>query len=160
MKTVLLALAAGLCATTAGAQQMASYQGYIVCPASQTQDGIDVVAEACGRLTPPAIPAAGFSSVSELREAQLDRETFTADVDNYGACVNQLINSYRRPGAPADSAAPDQAACAHAWAEDQATQIVMDYGRACVDFSNRSMTDATIEPWSGSCYPEFGSENG
>ena len=55
--------------------------------------------------------------------------------------------------APADSPAPDQAACAHSWAEDQATQAVRDFGKACVNFSNRSMMDRAIAPWSGDCYP-------
>ena len=161
MKIALAALAVSLVAGTATAQQYASADGYRVCPTAQTQQGIDVVRENCGSLKPPEFSAASFSSLSELKSAEAVRIAFEASVSDYGSCVSQFINSYRRPGADANSTAPDQAACAHAWAEDQATEVVRDYGRACVEFSNRSMTDSTIEPWSGACYPAVaGSERG
>lgn len=159
MKTAILTAALLMGTASASAQQMASYQGYKVCAVDQTQAGVSVAEDACGRLTAPRIPA-GFNSLGELETALASRDSFTQQVDAYGECITQFINSYRRPGAPADSNAPDQAACAHSWAEDQATTVVMEYGRACIDFSNRSMVDGSIEPWSGACYPSFGSGQG
>ncbi len=160
MKIALVALALAFGGGAATAQQYASADGYRVCPQAQTIEGLDVVREACGSLKTPQFRDASFSSLSELKMAEGERIAFEAQVSDYGACVTRFINSYRRPGADANSKAPDQAACAHAWAEDQATQMVRDYGRACVDFSNRSMMDSTIQPWSGACYPSVGSERG
>lgn len=161
MKIVLAALAMTLATGSATAQQYASADGYRVCPQAQTVQGIDVVKQACGSLKPPSFSNASFASLSELKAAEAERKAFEVQVAEYGNCVTSFINSYRRPGADANSKAPDQAACAHAWAQDQATEVVRDYGRACVDFSNRSMTDGTIDPWSGACYPAVaGSERG
>ncbi|MEO0466855.1 MAG: hypothetical protein AAF216_09950 [Pseudomonadota bacterium] len=154
--TLVLALGSG----TAIAQQFASADGYRTCPPAQTTEGLDVVRQQCGALTPPRLSSSGFNNLGELRAAESERDVFSAAVVAYGDCVTSFINSYRRPGADANSKAPDQAACAHSWAQDQISQSIMDYGRACIDFSNRSMVDNTIEPWSGSCYPSVGSENG
>lgn len=160
MKSAILAAALVMAAGTSAAQQYASADGYRTCPQPQTSQGISVVQSACGSLTPPDFQSASFSSLDELRSAEARRDAFTAEVSEYGSCVNQFINSYRRPGADANSTAPDEAACAHSWAQDQVVQALRDFGRACIDFSNRSMVDATIEPWSGACYPSAGSENG
>ncbi|MCA8900993.1 MAG: hypothetical protein KDA53_07045 [Hyphomonas sp.] len=149
----ILAAALALAALPASAQQFAAYDGYRVCQKAMTDAGIRVVAEACGVLKTPDFSGAEFSSLTDLESARDTREAFTQQVDTYGACVSAFIDSYRRPGAPADSPAPDQAACAHSWAEDQATQAVRDFGKACVNFSNRSMMDRAIAPWSGDCYP-------
>lgn len=134
------------------AQQYAS-NDYRVCPVAQTERGLDVVESSCGRVERPDFGIGAISSLDQLRQAEAQRDAFKTTVANYGTCINAFINSYRRPGADATSTAPDEAACAHSWAEDQVTQSVMEYGRACVDFSNRSITDDAIEPWSGSCYP-------
>ncbi len=160
MKVTLAALALVFGAGTASAQQYAAANGYRTCPADQTTQGIEIVRDVCGALKPPSLTSANFSSLDELRAAEAQRVAFEQDVAAFGQCVTGFIQSYRRPGADASSAAPDQAACAHAWAEDQATQLVRDFGRACVDFSNRSMVDGTIEPWSGACYPSAGSGQG
>lgn len=160
MKPVIAALSIATLALPATAQQFAANDGYRICPQTQTTKGRDVVAEQCGALQRPDFSAASFASLAELKDAELRRENFTRQVADYGVCVTAFINSYRRPGAPADSKAPDQAACAHSWAEDQATQVVREYGKACVAFSNRSMMDADITPWSGECYPSAGSGQG
>ena len=139
---------------------MPQIQGFTTCPQSETEIGLDVVEATCGSLLRPNFSSLDISSLSQLEAAQLKRETFNQDVVSYGTCITTFINSYRRPGAPADSKAPDQAACAHAWAEDQATQTVREFGRACIAFSDRSMIDGAIEPWSGACYPELGSGQG
>lgn len=160
MKSVISGLAIVLAASTATAQQFASADDYRTCPPAATAEGIDVVRNQCGALTPPRFAETRFSSLTELRAAEAERDAFTVAVDAYGNCVTAFINSYRRPGADANSTAPDKAACAHSWAQDQISQSIMDYGRACIDFSNRSMTDTSIAPWSGSCYPSLGAETG
>ncbi len=142
----------------AGAQQYASVkpQSFKVCSGQATEQGIEAVRDQCGNLAAPVFASKRFSSLTELEGARQQREVFSHQVTQYGRCVNAFIQSYRRPGAPADSTAPDQAACAHAWAEDQATQAVRDFGKACIDYSNRSMTERGLSPWSGECYPSFG----
>lgn len=160
MKLAAAALTLALAAGTASAQQYASADGYRTCPPAQTSLGIDVVRDACGELAPPDFAGASFDSIEQLKRAAAKRDAFSDQVAVYGACVTQFINSYRRPGADANSTAPDQAACAHSWAQDQVVQSVRDYGRACIDFSNRSMTDSEIEPWSGTCYPSAGAGQG
>ncbi|MEZ5997141.1 MAG: hypothetical protein R3B98_00410 [Hyphomonas sp.] len=160
MKRLAVAVLALAAAMPAGAQQYASHDDYRVCQAALTDQGKRVVANDCGVLKAPDFAGAHFDSLSDLETARAAREAFTAEVDTYGACVSAFIDSYRRPGAPADSPAPDQAACAHSWAEDQATQAVREFGKACIDFSNRSMTDRTLTPWSGECYPAVSSGRG
>lgn len=160
MKSTFLAVCLFAAAGSASAQQYASNNGYRVCTVPQTTQGLSVVEDKCGRLARPDFSNAEFDSLGELEAARLKRETFSGDVDGYSRCVSSFINSYRRPGAPADSQAPDQAACAHSWAEDQATQTVREYGKACIEYSNKSMMDAKIQPWSGECYPTTGNDRG
>ncbi|MEM1035241.1 MAG: hypothetical protein AAGI14_00640 [Pseudomonadota bacterium] len=154
MKTVLTSLIfSGALIGSAQAQVMASAEGYRVCAPEATQTGIQVAAEQCGTLRAPNFSNLTIQSRSELQTLESQRELFRSDVATYGQCITQLINSYRRPGAPADSLVPDQAACAHSWAQDQATQVVRDYGKACIDYSNRSMMDTDLEIYDGACYP-------
>ena len=161
MKTAILAFALAIAAPLAAAQQIASANGYTTCPAAQTNDGIEVVKEQCGALTTPDFVGLSFSSITDLRAAMAKRDGFRSDVKSYGVCVTQFINSYRRPGADANSTAPDQAACAHAWAEDQSTQIVREFGKACIEFSNKTMMDSNIPDYLGNdCYLSAGSGNG
>ncbi len=160
MKSTFLAICLFAAAGTASAQQYASNSGYRVCSAPQTTEGLTVVSDQCGRLARPDFSNAKFGSLSELEAARIKRESFSGDVSDYNRCVSSFINSFRRPGAPADSTAPDKAACAHSWAQDQATQAVREYGKACIDYSNKSMMDAKIQPWSGECYPTSGNDRG
>ena len=158
LATALIALA--LASGTASAQQYASAEGFRVCPDAQTNQGLSVVEDACGRISAPSFEQTSFGSIEELQTARDRRDTFNAEADAYSACVTRFINSYRRPGADANSKAPDQAACAHAWAQDRRTKTVRNFGMACIAFSDRSMRDSTIAPWSGSCFPAVGSERG
>lgn len=153
MRTALAALLFVVGTGTATAQQFAANNQFMTCPQSQTEVGLDVVRAACGSLARPDFSNLNIMSLRELEAIEQQREQFNTEVAAYGTCITQFINSYRRPGAPADSKAPDQAACAHAWAEDQATKTVREFGRACIAFSDRSMIDSAIEPWSGECYP-------
>ncbi|MEM9738375.1 MAG: hypothetical protein AAF829_00770 [Pseudomonadota bacterium] len=160
MRSALTALTLALSVGAASAQQYASADAYRTCPAAQTTEGLSVVENTCGKLTPPTFSSTNFSSLAELESAEATRDAFSAQVTEYGNCVSRFIDSYRRPGADANSTAPDKAACAHSWAQDQIVQATRDFGRACIDFSNRSMVDATIAPWSGACYPAVASQNG
>lgn len=137
----------------ANAQVMASADGYRVCSPEATQTGIQVASEQCGSLKTPNFSNLQIDSRGQLQSYAAQRETFRDEVSEYGQCITQLINSYRRPGMPADSLVPDQAACAHSWAQDQATQAVRSFGQACVDYSNRSVMDSSLEIYDGACYP-------
>lgn len=159
MKSALAAILFFSGAATASAQVYAA-NDYRTCPQPQTQKGLSVVEASCGTLTPPKFTPGAVNSLVELKSAQAERDSFNSKVADYGTCITTFINSYRRPGADATSTAPDEAACAHAWAEDQATEVVRDYGRSCIEFSNRSMRDSNIEPWSGECYPQVSEAGG
>lgn len=162
MKFALAALtAAALCLGTASAQQIAANDGYRVCPSDMTQLGISVVNDVCGTVNVPELATTGFTSMSQLKAAMAKRDSFRTDVNEYGQCVTKFINSYRRPGADANSKAPDQAACAHSWAEDQSTQLVRDFGKACIEFSNKTMMDSNLADYEGrDCYLSAGSGRG
>ncbi len=160
MRTFLAAIAFATIAAPCVAQQFAASDGYRVCAAEQTEQGRAIVRAACGDIGPSGFESASFASLAELETARGAREAFTQSIETYAACVSDFIDAQRHPGAPADSLAPDQAACAHSWAEEQATEAVRNYGRACIDFSNRSMTDARLSPWSGECYPSVSGNNG
>ncbi|MEM1086663.1 MAG: hypothetical protein AAGH90_02970 [Pseudomonadota bacterium] len=154
MRTIFTSLMlSGALVGAANAQVMASADGYRVCAPEATQTGIRVASEQCGTLRAPNFSGVSIQSRDQLQSLETQREVFRSDVAAYGQCITQLINSYRRPGAPADSLVPDQAACAHSWAQDQATQVVRDYGKACIDYSNRSMMDSDLEIYDGACYP-------
>lgn len=161
MKKLILALAvSGAIAAPASAQQYAANDGYRVCVPAATNAGIEAARQSCGTVLAPNFAGLAINSENELKQLESRRDGFRTEVKAYGQCVTQLINSYRRPGAPADSQVPDQAACAHSWAEDQATQIVRDFGKACIDYSNRSMMSPDLPPYDGACYPTAGNARG
>ncbi|WP_340692125.1 hypothetical protein [Hyphomonas sp.] len=159
MRIFLAALAFATAAAPCVAQQYAANDGYRVCAAEQTEQGRAVVRTACGDVQRLDMPAA-LTSLADLESARAARESFTREIDTYATCVSDFIGSYRRPGGDAASLAPDQAACAHSWAEEQATEAVRAFGRACIDFSNRSMMDSRLSPWSGECYPPVSGDKG
>ena len=142
-----------LIASPASARQVTASDDYRVCSAEKTAEGLEVVRSACGTFNKPDFSAAEFSSPEEVKAGEALRDLLRGEVWDYAQCVTKFITAYQQPGMPADSTAPDLAACAHSWAQDQATAVVREFGRACVDFSNRSMMDARITPWDGACYP-------
>lgn len=161
MKKTLVAAALTLSlACAASAQQYAANEGYRVCAPSATTQGIEVVKDQCGSVRAPNFTAITIASEAQLMSLEAEREAFRSEVKAYGQCISQLINSYRRPGMPADSQVPDQAACAHSWAEDQATKIVRDFGKACIDYADRSIMDSSLKPFDGACYPSVGNRRG
>jgi hypothetical protein len=159
MRIFLAAIAFSAVAAPCVAQQYTADDGYRVCAAEQTEQGRAVVRTACGDLQRPDIPAV-LTSLADLESARAARGSFTQEIDTYATCVSDFIGSYRQPGGDAASLAPDQAACAHSWAEEQATEAVRAFGRACIDFSNRSMMDSRLSPWSGECYPPVSGDDG
>ncbi len=160
MRIMLAALAFASGGLSATAQPPVPSDGYRVCAPEQTMQGRTIVRDACGDLVQPDFAAATYTSLAELEAGGEARAAFLAEITAYAACVSGFIDAARQPGMPADSLAPDQAACAHSWAEEQATQAVRDYGRACIAYSNRSMTEAALTPWSGACYPAATGNNG
>ena len=160
MRIFLAAVAFSAAAAPCVAQHHAADDGYRVCAAEQTEQGRTIVRAACGDIGASGFRSMSFASPAELESARAAREAYMQSIETYAACVSGFIEAQQRPGAPADSLAPDQAACAHSWAEEQATEAVRNFGRACIDFSNRSMTDASLSPWSGECYPPVSGNNG
>jgi len=161
MKRLCLAIAViGLATLPTAAQTYAANDAYRVCAPAATSAGIEVARATCGTVSAPDFSSLYISSESQLKTFEASRDGFRQQVKNYGQCVTQLINSYRRPGAPADSPVPDQAACAHSWAEDQATQLVRSFGKACIEYSNRSMMSPELPPYDGACYPSAGNARG
>lgn len=136
----------------AHAQTYAANEGYRVCPTDITQIGRDVVRETCGSLIQPNFSGIQFTSIDELQQALSRRDEFQSQASVYSDCVNRFVESFRRPGAPADSKAPDQAACAHSWAQDQATNNVREFGKACITYADRSLIDNSMEVYDGQCY--------
>ena len=158
MKILFSALALAV-ALPASAQQFASAGDYRTCSPAQTSAGLEAVRQSCGTLTRPTI-STQFGSYDELQRALAQRQAFRQQVDAYGVCVTNFINSFRRPGADANSLKPDEAACAHAWAQDAVTQTVMEVGRACIDYADRSMMSSDLVTYDGACYPDFGTDRG
>ena len=133
----------------------ASAEDYRVCPFKQTEIGIETVKEKCGDISRPEFEVEGQTTLEDIKTMQAKRDAFQAEVKAYGQCVTSFINSYRRPGADASSTAPDEAACAHAWAEDQVTESIREFGRTCFAFNDTALMKG--EPgFEGSCYPDFG----
>jgi len=160
MRSLLSALALASLAAPCLAQVSTASDGYRVCAPEQTAQGRAIVRQACGDLVPPEAPAPYFTSLDALESARAVREAYVARITAYTACVSDFIETHHQPGAPATSLAPDQAACAHSWAEDEATQAVREFGRACIDFSNRTVMDSRLTPWSGECYPAMPGNSG
>lgn len=133
----------------------AAAEDYRVCPPSQTATGIETVKEQCGDISKPDFGIEGQTTLGDIQTMKAERDAFRQDVVEYGKCVTAFINSYRRPGADASSTAPDEAACAHAWAEDQVTESIREFGRTCYAFNDAALVKGE-QGFTGSCYPEFG----
>lgn len=126
---------------------------YRVCTPEASAEGRWVVKDACGTLAIPDFTGVEFQSAEELEAGRILRDAFLREVATYSACVTDFITTSQQPGMPADSTDPDKAACAHSWAEDQATMAVRGFGQACVDYANRSVMDIRVKPYDGPCYP-------
>lgn len=160
MRSLLSVLALASLAGPGLAQGSADGDSYRVCAPAQTAQGRAIVRQACGDLAAPVARATYFTSLDELESARVVRESYVARIKTYAACVSDFIDSHRQPGAVATRLDADRAACAHSWAEDEATQAVREFGRACIDFSNRTVMDSRLTPWYGECYRNDPRDNG
>ena len=151
-----LALAAAffLAGFNAGAEPPGAAGDYRTCSPAASEQGRGVVAEACGTLSIPDFTGVQFESAEEVDAGRTLRDAFLRDVEIYSACVSDFIAAQQQPGRSAASDAPDKAACAHSWAEDEGTDVVRGFGRACIDFANRSVMDIRLTPYEGACYPQ------
>ena len=125
---------------------------YRVCPYAMTQQGLRTVEGSCALPTRPDFFGAQYGSSQELEAGRARLNAYEIGIATYGACVSDYISAASRPGQPGDSDAPNKAACAHSWAESQLTDAIVEFGEACIDFSNRSMVDPRIQPWDGACF--------
>jgi hypothetical protein len=148
-----IAIALFLSALPAGADPPQAAGDYRTCAPEVSELGRGAVAEACGTLAVPDFTGVQFQSAEELESGRMLRDQFLGEVEAYGRCISVLIDASSRPGIPAAVRSADQAACAHSWAEDQATDVVRRYGQACVDYANRSVMDYRLLPYDGPCYP-------
>lgn len=137
----------------AGADPLEAAGDYRTCAPEISEQGRGIVAKTCGSLAVPDFSGVEFQSEAELADARDLRDAFLSGVKGYGRCVSDFITAQQQPGMPADSFAPDQAACAHSWAEDQATETVRSFGQACVAYADRSLMDMRLTPYEGPCYP-------
>lgn len=152
MKIKAIVIGMLMTASSATAQQMASAEDYRVCPPSQTQTGLETVRQQCGSLSAPDMKVDGIASLDQIASLSTKKDSFQSEVSAYGACVTSFINSYRRPGADANSTAPDEAACAHAWAEDQLTKANREFMFTCIAYQDQAAIKGEPE-FQGSCYP-------
>ena len=112
MRIMFAALAFASSGLSATAQPPVPSDGYRVCAPEQTMQGRTIVRDTCGDLVQPDFAAATYTSVAELEAGDDARAAFLAEITAYAACVSSFIDAARQPGMPADSLAPDPAACA------------------------------------------------
>ena len=145
---------AGLCAGLAmsASAQVTDAGDYRVCPYAMTQQGLRTVAASCSLPSRPDYFGVQYASVEELEMGRALLKSYETGIAGYGTCVSNYISAASRPGQPGDSDAPNRAACAHSWAESQLTEAILEFGEACIDFSNRSMVDPRIPAWDGACF--------
>lgn len=137
----------------AGAEPPVAAGDYRICTAAANEQGRGIVEPACGTLSIPDFTGVQFESLKELDTGRMLRDAFLRDVEIYSACVSDFISTRQNSGMPGANDTLDKAACAHSWAEDQATSVVRGFGRACIDFANRSVMDIRLAPYEGECYP-------
>ena len=101
----------------------------------------------------PDFSGVEFQSAGEMEDARSLRDGFLLGVKVYGRCVSDYIAARQQPGVPADGPEADQAACAHSWAEDKATEVTRSFGQACIAYANRSVMDIRLPVYDGPCYP-------
>lgn len=148
-----IAAALLLAGLTAAADPVQPAGDFRICTADASQRGLSVVAEACGLLAVPDFSGVEFQSADDLTAGAAMRDAFLGEVAAYGQCVSELITSRLQHEDVADGYDADEAACAHAWAEDQATQVVRSYGQACIAYADRSIIDIRLPVYDGPCYP-------
>lgn len=143
-------IASLLTALPAAAEPVQAAGHYRTCAPEISETGRGLVAKSCGTLAVPDFSGVEFQSAGEMDDARSLRDGFLLGVKVYGRCVSDFIAAE----ASAGSAAADQAACAHSWAEDKATDVIRSFGQACIAYANRSVMDMRLPVYDGPCYPE------
>ena len=146
-------IASLLTALPAMAEPVQAAGDYRTCAPEISEMGRGLVAKTCGTLAVPDFSGVEFQSAGEMEDARSLRDGFLLGVKVYGRCVSDFITAQQQPGVSADSPAADQAACAHAWAEDKATDVIRSFGQACIAYANRSVMDMRLPVYEGQCYP-------
>jgi hypothetical protein len=138
----------------AAAEPVQAAGDYRTCTPEHSEAGRGLVAKSCGTLAVPDFSGVEFQSAGEMEDARSLRDGFLLGVKVYGRCVSDFITAQQQPSTSADSPAADQAACAHSWAEDKATDVIRGFGQACIAYANRSVLDIRLPVYDGPCYPE------
>jgi hypothetical protein len=146
-------IASLLTALPATAEPVEAAGDYRTCAPGISEQGRGLVAKTCGTLAVPDFSGVEFQSAGEMEDARSLRDGFLLGVKVYGRCVSDFITARQQPGASAGPEA-DQAACAHSWAEDKATEATRSFGQACIAYANRSVMDIRLPVYEGPCYPE------
>lgn len=152
MSKVISKLGVFACAFTIGLSGAvaAAQEQYRRCPDPAMEKGRQVVADACGKLSAPALETTRATawSPSELDRATSVRDRFNKDADSYAKCVFSFIQNSMRPGSTVDEETLDYAACAHQWAEEQRWAVREQVGLACIAWE-----DANLKAAGKPCFP-------
>ena len=142
-----------LTALPAVAEPVQAAGDYRTCAPEISEAGRGLVAKTCGTLAVPDFSGVEFQSAGEMEDARSLRDGFLLGVKVYGRCVSEFIMAQQQSDTSAGSQAADKAACAHAWAEDKATEAIRGFGQACIAYANRSVMDMRLPVYEGPCYP-------
>ncbi len=143
-----------LTALPAVAEPVAPAGDYRICAPGMSEAGRGLVAKTCGTLAVPDFSGVEFQSAGEMEDARSLRDGLLLGVKVYGRCVSDFIMAQQQSDASAGSQAADKAACAHAWAEDKATEAIRGFGQTCIAYANRSVMDMRLPVYEGPCFPE------
>ena len=143
-----------LTALPAVAEPVDAAGDYRTCTPEMSEAGRGLVAKTCGTLAVPDFSGVEFQSAGEMEDARSLRDGLLLGVRVYGRCVSDFITAQQQSDTSADSQAADQAACAHSWAENKATEAIRGFGQACIAYANRSVMDMRLPVYEGLCYPE------
>ena len=143
MKASVIALAV----SAVFAAQTASAQVYQRCDASWMEKGREIVKETCGDLTEIQIVSQGATEES-LMQAYQTKEQANTQYAEYAQCVQGYIQNGLRANLPVETL--DFATCAHQWAEEQRTEVRVQFGMACIDWEDRNR-----KSFSHACFPNF-----
>ena len=148
-----IAVSCLLAALPAAADPVEAAGNYRTCAPEISELGRGLVAKTCGTLAVPDFSNVEFQSAGEMEDARSLRDGFLLGVRVYGRCVSDFIAAQQQPGVSAGSHAADEAACAHSWAEDKATEVIRSFGQSCIVFADRSVMDMRLPVYDGPCYP-------
>lgn len=125
--------------------QAASAQVYQRCDISWMDKGRDVVKETCGDIAEVRLVGEGVTEDALLAAYQTKEQANTRYAE-YARCVQGFIQNGLRANLPVETL--DFATCAHQWAEEQRTEMRVQFGMACIDWEDRNR-----KSFSYACFP-------